>query len=178
MNVSFDQLFACCCSFWRLWLCRRTESGPVVDWLDVHLCRPWLGSRCCLFAGDGVSCPGPTSFSGIADGDHVFCLACLALITELLLVRRFSGWWSVPRIEVETLLHQSIKATRHAYQLDAIRTTETAQPELTAEDLEKDKHTWEYSALTANHRIQPTATASCFYQFANASVDRYPQCTA
>ena len=173
-----------------VWLSRHqllwTESGLVAGagWVDVHLVLPLrAGVALLLVLLATAFVPWPNIIQRYRRRLRItfFGLACLALITELLLAPALQWMVVRPReLRLETpYFDQSIKATRHAYQLDAIRTTENRpNPKLTAEDLEKGQSTlgnirlWDSQPLLASNR--QLQQLRVYYQFANASVDRYP----
>ncbi len=173
-----------------VWLSRHqllwTQSELVAGagWVDVHLVLPLRAGASLvmvLLAISFVSWPAVIQRYRRRLRITFFALACGALVAELL-VAPFLQWMVVrPReLQLETpYLSKAIEATRQAYQLDAIRSSEIRpNPMLTAEDLRKGESTlknirlWDSQPLLASNR--QLQQLRVYYRFANASVDRYP----
>ena len=176
-----------------MWLSRHQllwlESGLVAGagWVDVHLVLPMRTGISLLLVLLAIAfVPWPNAIQRYRNRLRItfFGLACAALVTELLLAPVLQWMVVRPReLQLETpYLDKAISATRHAYQLDAIRSTEIRPSQkLTAEDLEKGESTlrnirlWDSQPLLASNR--QLQQLRVYYQFANASVDRYPLST-
>ena len=173
-----------------VWLSRHqllwTESGLVsgADWVDVHLVLPLRSGVTLLLVLLAIAfVPWSNVMRRYRSKLRItfFGLACTALVTELLLAP-FLQWMVVRPRELQLempYLSKAIEATRHAYQLDAIRSSEIRpNQELTTEDLKEGESTlrnirlWDSQPLLASNR--QLQQLRVYYQFANASVDRYP----
>ena len=172
------------------WLVRHqllwTQSGLVAGagWLDVHLrlpLRQLVALLLVLMAGTCLPWRGEAQQQRRRLRTALFTLALISVLAELLL-SPIVQWMVVrPReLQLETpYLSRSISATRQAYQLDSIRTRGiTPTQEITEEDLIKGASTlqnirlWDSQPmLDTNRQLQQLRV---YYQFANASVDRYP----
>ncbi len=172
------------------WLVRHqllwTQSGLVAGagWLDIHLrlpLRQLVALVLVLMAGTYLPWPGQAQQQRVRLRTALFALALVAVLAELLLSPIVQ--WMVVRpqeLQLESLyLSRSISATRQAYQLDSIKTRgSTPTQEITEEDLIKGASTlknirlWDRQPmLDTNRQLQQLRV---YYQFANASVDRYP----
>ena len=172
------------------WLVRHqllwTQSGLVAGagWLDIHLrlpLRQLVALVLVLMAGTYLPWPGQAQQQRVRLRTALFALALVAVLAELLLSPIVQ--WMVVRpqeLQLESpYLSRSISATRQAYQLDSIKTRgSTPTQEITEEDLIKGASTlknirlWDRQPmLDTNRQLQQLRV---YYQFANASVDRYP----
>ena len=172
------------------WLVRHqllwTQSGLVAGagWLDIHLrlpLRQLVALVLVLMAGTYLPWPGQAQQQRVRLRTALFALALVAVLAELLLSPIVQ--WMVVRpqeLQLESpYLSRSISATRQAYQLDSIKTRgSTPTQEITEEDLIKGVSTlknirlWDRQPmLDTNRQLQQLRV---YYQFANASVDRYP----
>ncbi|KZR88045.1 hypothetical protein MITS9509_01629 [Synechococcus sp. MIT S9509] len=172
------------------WLVRHqllwTQSGLVAGagWLDIHLrlpLRQCVALLLVLMAGTFVPWPGERQFPRRRLRTALFTLALVAVLAELLLSPIVQ--WIVVRpkeLQLETpYISRSISATRQAYQLDSIKARgSTPTQEISEQDLVKGASTlqnirlWDSQPmLDTNRQLQQLRV---YYQFANASVDRYP----
>ena len=172
------------------WLVRHqllwTQSGLIAGagWLDIHLrlpLRQLVALLLVLMAGTCLPWPGEAQQQRRRLRTALFTLALVAVLAELLLAPIVQ--WIVVRpkeLQLETpYLSRSITATRQAYQLDSIKASDTTPTqEITEEDLIKGASTlqnirlWDSQPmLDTNRQLQQLRV---YYQFANASVDRYP----
>ena len=172
------------------WLVRHqllwTQSGLIAGagWIDIHLrlpLREWVALLLVLMAGTCLPWPGKRQRQRRRLRTALFTLAVIAVLSEILL-SPIVQWMVVrPReLQLETpYLSRSIAATRQAYQLDSIRARGiTPTQEISEEDLIKGASTlqnirlWDSQPmLDTNRQLQQLRV---YYQFANASVDRYP----
>lgn len=173
-----------------VWLSRHqllwTQSGLLAGagWVGVHFVLPLrAGVSLLLVLLAFTYLPWINTIYRHRRGLRItfFGLACTALITELLLAPALQWMVVRPReLRLETpYLNKAIESTRHGYQLDAIQSSEfRPNRELTNQDLEKGESTlenirlWDSQPLLASNR--QLQQLRVYYQFANASVDRYP----
>ncbi len=169
------------------WLSRHqllwTENGTFAGagWLDVHLIIPL---RNCSSVGLLLLALLLIPTSGIYRLRlWRVAVATFAIISALLeiLVAPVVQWMVVKPRELELekpYLINGINATRRAFQLDSITTTQiNPQPYLTLSDLEEGASTlrnirlWDSQPLLAtNRQLQQLRS---YYRFSNAAVDRY-----
>ena len=171
-----------------LWLSRHqllwTQDGIVAGagWLDVHLLLPLrsVGSIALLVLAFVVL---PSPFASLRRRQLRLILACIALVSfglEMVLFPLMHWLVLRPReLQLESpYISRAIEATRQAYQLDGITTTQVEpSPRLTPKDLQDGESTlrnirlWDSQPLLAtNRQLQQLRV---YYRFTNAAVDRY-----
>ena len=170
------------------WLSRHqllwTQNGIVAGagWLDVHLLLPLRSvGAVALFVLAIVVLPSP--FSNLRRRQLRLILALIALASFGLEIVLFPLMhWLVVRpreLQLERpFISRAIEATRHAYQLDRITTTQVdPSPRLSPEDLQEGASTlsnirlWDSQPLLeTNRQLQQLRV---YYRFTNAAVDRY-----
>ena len=172
------------------WLVRHqllwTQSGLVAGagWLDVHLrlpLRQWIAFLLVLMAATFLPWPAVAIRRRRQLRTAMFSVAVMAVLAELLLAPVVQWMVVRPReLQLETpYLSRSITSTRRAYQLDSIKARGiTPTREITENDLIKGASTlqnirlWDSQPMLASNR--QLQQLRVYYQFANASVDRYP----
>ena len=171
-----------------MWLSRHqllwTQDGIVAGagWLDVHLLLPLrsVGSIALLVLAFVVL---PSPFSSLRRRQLRLILACIAVASFGLEMVLFPVMhWLVLRpreLQLESpYISRAIEATRQAYQLDRITTTQVEpSPRLSPQDLKDGESTlrnirlWDSQPLLAtNRQLQQLRV---YYRFTNAAVDRY-----
>ena len=170
------------------WLSRHqllwTQNGIVAGagWLDVHLLLPLRSvGAVALFMLAIVVLPSP--FSNLRRRQLRLILALIAVISfglEMVLFPLMHWLVVRPReLQLERpFISRAIEATRHAYQLDRITTTQVdPSPRLSPEDLKEGASTlsnirlWDSQPLLeTNRQLQQLRV---YYRFTNAAVDRY-----
>ena len=170
------------------WLSRHqllwTQNGIVAGagWLDVHLLLPLRSvGAVALFVLAIVVLPSP--FSNLRRRQLRLILALIAVISfglEMVLFPLMHWLVVRPReLQLERpFISRAIEATRHAYQLDRITTTQVdPSPRLSPEDLQEGASTlsnirlWDSQPLLeTNRQLQQIRV---YYRFTNAAVDRY-----
>ena len=170
------------------WLSRHqllwTQNGIVAGagWLDVHLLLPLRSvGAVALFVLAIVVLPSP--FSNLRRRQLRLILALIAVISfglEMVLFPLMHWLVVRPReLQLERpFISRAIEATRHAYQLDRITTTQVdPSPRLSPEDLKEGASTlsnirlWDSQPLLeTNRQLQQLRV---YYRFTNAAVDRY-----
>ena len=171
-----------------MWLSRHqllwTQDGIVAGagWLDVHLLLPLrsAGSIALLVLAFVVM---PSPFSSLRRRQLRLILACIAVASfGLELVLSPVMHWLVVRpreLQLESpYISRAIEATRQAYQLDRIITTQVEpSPRLSPKDLQDGESTlrnirlWDSQPLLAtNRQLQQLRV---YYRFTSAAVDRY-----
>ena len=171
-----------------MWLSRHqllwTQDGIVAGagWLDVHLLLPLrsVGSIALLVLAFVVL---PSPFSSLRRRQLRLILASIAVASFGLEMVLFPVMhWLVLRpreLQLESpYISRAIEATRQAYQLDRITTTQVEpSPRLTPQDLQDGESTlrnirlWDSQPLLAtNRQLQQLRV---YYRFTNAAVDRY-----
>ena len=170
------------------WLSRHqllwTQNGIVAGagWLDVHLLLPLRSvGAVALFVLAIVVLPSP--FSNLRRRQLRLILALIAVTSfglEMVLFPLMHWLVVRPReLQLERpFISRAIEATRHAYQLDRITTTQVdPSPRLSPEDLQEGASTlsnirlWDSQPLLeTNRQLQQIRV---YYRFTNAAVDRY-----
>ena len=170
------------------WLSRHqllwTQNGIVAGagWLDVHLLLPLRSvGAVALFVLAIVVLPSP--FSNLRRRQLRLILALIAVTSfglEMVLFPLMHWLVVRPReLQLERpFISRAIEATRHAYQLDRITTTQVdPSPRLSPEDLQEGASTlrnirlWDSQPLLeTNRQLQQLRV---YYRFTNAAVDRY-----
>ena len=170
------------------WLSRHqllwTQNGIVAGagWLDVHLLLPLRSvGAVALFVLAIVVLLSP--FSNLRRRHLRLILALIAVTSfglEMVLFPLMHWLVVRPReLQLERpFISRAIEATRHAYQLDRITTTQVdPSPRLSPEDLQEGASTlsnirlWDSQPLLeTNRQLQQLRV---YYRFTNAAVDRY-----
>jgi uncharacterized membrane protein (UPF0182 family) len=170
------------------WLSRHqllwTQDGIVAGagWLDVHLTLPLRSvGAVALFVLAIVVLPSPLSSSRRRQLRLILALIAVASFGLEMVLFPLMHWLVVRPRELQLerpFISRAIEATRHAYQLDRITTTQVdPSPRLSPEDLKEGASTlsnirlWDSQPLLeTNRQLQQLRV---YYRFTNAAVDRY-----